>query len=268
MRTAGIDIGSVSSKAVILHDGEILSWSLIPTGPDSAETAKEATDIALQKANLSLDKLDYIVSTGYGRVVVPFAHHNVTEISCHAKGSHALFPEVRMILDMGGQDCKAIRCNEKGKVVNFLMNDKCAAGVGRSMEVMADLLNIPLEDIGPMSLDTSGREVSVSSTCVLFARSEVLAYRRQGVPVNEVLAGLCSAMADRIFAMLKKVGIESEFVISGGIGKNTGVVRRVEDRMGLKANISTEPQIAGALGAALFAGELLSKQRSKSASAA
>ncbi|MEW6034458.1 MAG: acyl-CoA dehydratase activase [Chloroflexota bacterium] len=268
MRTAGIDVGSLTGKALILEDNRILSWSLVSTGPDSAETAKEATDIALQKANMTLDKLDYIVSTGYGRVVVPFAHRNITEISCHAKGANWFFPAARTILDMGGQDCKAIRCDGTGKVVNFAMNDKCAAGAGRSMEVMADLLHISLADMGGLSLQMVNGEVPVSSTCVVFAKSEVLAHLRQGTPRNDILAGLCAALATRVYGLLKRVGIEPEFVISGGIGKNIGVVTRVEQKVGLKANICFEPQIVGALGGALFAREMLEKQKKRSAAAA
>ena len=268
MKTAGVDIGSLAGKALILEDNEIVPWSLIPTGPDSAETAKEAMDIVLQKAGLTLDQLDYIVSTGYGRVVVPFAQRNVTEISCHAKGANWFFPAARTILDMGGQDCKAIRCDETGKVANFAMNDKCAAGAGRSMEVMADLFQMPLADMGEKSLHTSDGEVPVSSTCVVFARSEVLTYLRQGVPFNDILAGLCSALATRVYGLLKRVGIEPEFVISGGIGKNIGVVKRVEEKVGFKANICFEPQIVGALGGAIFAKEMLERQQKRTAATA
>lgn len=267
MRTAGVDVGSLTGKVVVLEDNHIVSWSLVPTGPDSAETAKEAMDVALQKANLTLDKLEFIVSTGYGRVVVPFAQRNVTEISCHARGANWFFPGVRTILDMGGQDCKAIRCDATGKVVNFAMNDKCAAGAGRSMEVMADLLQIPLADMGSLSLQTVNGEVPVSSTCTVFAKSEVLAHLRQGAPRNDILAGVCLALTTRVYGLLKRVGIEPEFVISGGIGKNIGVVTRVEQKVGLKANICFEPQIVGALGGAIFARDMLAKQQKSSVTA-
>lgn len=263
MRTAGVDVGSLSGKAVILEDNRIASWGLVPTGPDSAETAREAMNIALEKSGLSLAKLEFIVSTGYGRVVVPFAQRNVTEISCHAKGANYFFPGARTILDMGGQDCKAIRCDENGKVVNFAMNDKCAAGAGRSMEVMGDVLQIPLSEIGPRSLQVVKGEVPVSSTCTVFAKSEVLAHLRQGAPVNDILAGLCAALATRVYGLLKRVGIEPEFVISGGIGKNMGVVSRVEQQVGLRANICFEPQIVGAVGAAIFARDYLIKQQKR-----
>ncbi|MBI2957739.1 MAG: benzoyl-CoA reductase, bzd-type, subunit Q [Chloroflexi bacterium] len=265
MITAGVDVGSLSGKAVVLDDNRLVSWGLVPTGPDSAETAKEAMDIALQKGNLSLDRIEFVVSTGYGRVVVPFAQRNVTEISCHAKGANYFFPGARTILDMGGQDCKAIRCDANGKVVNFAMNDKCAAGAGRSMEVMADLLQIPLDEIGPRSLQLDQGEVAVSSTCTVFAKSEVLAHVRQGAPTNDILAGLCAALASRVYGLLRRVGIEPEFVISGGIGKNVGVVTRVEQKVGLEANICFEPQIVGAVGAAIFARDTLVKQKKPAA---
>lgn len=261
MITAGIDIGSLSSKAVILKDGQIFGWTLISTGADSAKTAGRVMQGVLDKTGLSFEDIDFIVSTGYGRVVVPFAKRNISEISCHAKGSSWFFPSVRTILDMGGQDCKAIRCDATGKVSNFVMNDKCAAGAGRSMEVMADLLQIPLPGLGRESLNTVRGEQDISTTCVVFARSEVIGYLHQGVPANDILGGLCEALASRVCALLKRVGVEEDFVISGGIAKNIGVVRRIEQKLGTKAKIAYEPQIVGALGAAVFARESLEKRK-------
>lgn len=274
MITAGVDIGSLSADVVILEDNEILGYSVIRTGPDSAQTAQAAMDVALEDAgskgnDLKIEDMDYIVSTGYGRVIVPFAQKNITEISCHAKGANWFFPGVRTILDMGGQDCKAIKCDETGKVKKFHMNDKCAAGTGRSMEVMADLLNIKLEEIGPLSLQIKeGHEVPVISTiCVIFAKSEVLSLVRKGLPVENVLAGLCEATAKRVKTQINVVGAEDEFVISGGIAKNKGVVERVEELVSMKAQICFEPQIVGALGAAVFARERYEKQMEKEATA-
>ncbi len=274
MITAGVDIGSLSADVVILKDNEILGYSVIRTGPDSAQTAQAAMDVALEDAgskgnDLKIEDMDYIVSTGYGRVIVPFAEKNITEISCHAKGANWFFPGVRTILDMGGQDCKAIKCDETGKVKKFHMNDKCAAGTGRSMEVMADLLNIKLEEIGPLSLHIKEEhEVPVISTiCVIFAKSEVLSLVRKGLPVENVLAGLCEATAKRVKTQINVVGAEDEFVISGGIAKNKGVVERVEELVNMKAQICFEPQIVGALGAAVFARERYEKQMEKEATA-
>ncbi len=263
MITAGVDVGSLTGKALILKDSEIISWSLIPTSADSAVTGQKAIDIALEKANLSLGDIDYIVSTGYGRLIIPFAQRNVTEISCHAKGAHWFFPETRTILDMGGQDCKAIRCDASGKVTNFAMNDKCAAGAGRSMEVMADLLQLPLDDLGKLSLEIKEAEVPTSSTCVVFAKSEALYNLRHGKHKNDILAGVCEALALRIHSLLKRVGVEPEFIISGGIAKNIGIVKRLTDKIGLTPHIAFEPQIVGALGAALFARESLEKAQNQ-----
>jgi predicted CoA-substrate-specific enzyme activase len=261
MITLGVDIGSLTGKALILKDNAILAWDLILTGPDSVETGTAVTGRALAKAALGLQDMDFIVSTGYGRVVIPFANRNISEISCHAKGANWFFPAGRTILDMGGQDCKAIRCDGNGKVTDFAMNDKCAAGAGRSMEIMAKLANVPLGDLGPLSLEAADGGLPISSTCVVFARSEVLAYLRGGAAKSDVLAGACAALCDRVHALLKRVGPEEDFVVSGGIAKNVGVVRRLEEKLGFKANICFEPQIVGALGAAIFARELLERRK-------
>ncbi len=257
MIVAGVDIGSLTGKALILNDNKIQSWSIILTGPDSAETAKKVMDQTLKKSNLSLRDIDYVVSTGYGRILVPFADKNITEISCHAKGANWLLPTVRTILDMGGQDCKAIRCDEKGMVTNFIMNDKCAAGAGRSMEVMAKILDVPLEEIGEKSLNIVDKPAKISSTCTVFAKSEVISLLRSGVHKNDILAGLCEGLAGTVYSLLTRVGIEKEFAVTGGIAKNVGVIRRVESKINLKTNVFFEPQIVGALGAALFAVEKL-----------
>jgi benzoyl-CoA reductase subunit A len=260
MITCGVDVGSLTGEAVILENDRIAAYSIVRTGPESAATAVEALAEALKKTAIHQADIEYTIATGYGRVVVPFADRNITEITCHAKGAHFFTPTVRTILDMGGQDCKAIRCDGQGKVKNFLMNDKCAAGTGRSLEVMAPLLGIRLEEIGPLSLRAEGDPVKVSNTCVVFAKSEVLALMRQGEPLENILAGLCDGVADRVKSLLKIVGIEEDFVISGGISKNIGVVKRIEKKLGLNAHICFEPQIVGAVGAALLAADIL-KQR-------
>ena len=260
MITAGVDIGSLTGKALILENNEIVSWSLIPTGSDSSLAADKAMGLALEKANLSLEHIDYIASTGYGRMIIKFAQRNITEISCHAKGAHWFFPQARTILDMGGQDCKAIRCDGNGKVTNFVMNDKCAAGAGRFMEVMAEVLQLPIDSVGELSLEIKEAEVPVSSTCVVFAKTEALSHLRRGKHKNDILAGVCEALSLRVQNLLKRVGISPEFVISGGIAKNRGVIKRVAEKIGLTPHICFEPQIVGALGAAIFARELLLKE--------
>jgi len=260
MITCGIDVGSLSAEAAILVNGDLEAYSLIRTGPASAETAVKALKEALGKTDIRQKDIEFTVSTGYGRVNVPFSKKNITEISCHARGAHYFLPSVRTILDMGGQDCKAIQCDEKGKVTAFLMNDKCAAGTGRAMEVMATLLQIQLEEIGPLSLKFDGEPLKISNTCVVFAKSEVLSLMREGVPVSDILAGLCDSMAERVKGLVRRVGIVEDFFISGGISKNIGIVKRLEQKLGVSAHISFEPQIVGAVGAALFARDLLKRE--------
>lgn len=259
MITCGIDVGSVSAEAAVFIDENLEAYSLIRTGPDSAETAMNALKVALAKTGIIQQDIEFTVATGYGRVIVPFADRNITEISCHAKGANYFRPSVRTILDMGGQDCKAIRCDDKGRVTSFIMNDKCAAGTGRAMEVMASLLQIQLEEIGPRSLKFDGNPKKISNTCVIYAKSEVLSLMREGIPINEILAGLCDSIAERIKALVQRVGIEDDFVISGGISKNSGVVKRLEKKLDVCAHIPKEPQIVGAVGAALFARDLLNR---------
>lgn len=258
---AGIDVGSVSSQAVILVDGDLYAYSSIRTGSDSPEAARRALERALEDTGLTLEGVAYVVGTGYGRVNIPFASKAITEIACHARGANSIYgPTVRTLLDMGGQDCKAIRCDERGKVTAFLMNDKCAAGTGRGMEVMADLLAVPIGDVGHRSLEVEEEPEPVSSTCVVFAKSEAMGLLRKGWPVNQVLAAYCSAMAHRVVTLLERMGVEEDFAITGGIAKNVGVVRRIEEGLGVKGlNPRVDPQIAGALGAALFADALLQK---------
>ncbi|MBI5911296.1 MAG: benzoyl-CoA reductase, bzd-type, subunit Q [Betaproteobacteria bacterium] len=265
MLVCGIDVGARTGKAVLLADGELAAHSIIRTGPGSAATAVAALDKALETTAIRREDIEFTVATGYGRIVVPFSQRHMTEIACHAKGNHYFFPTVKTILDMGGQDCKAIRCDAAGKVTKFLMNDKCAAGTGRSIEVMAALLQVRLEDVGRLSMEANDGPAKISNTCVVFAKSEVLALARQGVPTSDILAGLCDGVAERVKVLLRAVGVEEDFVISGGISKNLGVVRRVEQKLGVISRICFEPQIVGALGAALFARDFLERKRSKGA---
>ncbi len=251
--TAGIDIGSLSAQAVILRGNEIVSYSNIIAGANRAETSIKVVDMALKMTDLSKEELKYIIGTGYGRYQVPFANKNVTEITCHARGINYYFPNVRTLLDMGGQDCKAISCGERGQVMSFVMNEKCAAGTGRSIEIISKLLDIPLDEIGPRSLKIQEIPPVLSNTCVVFAKSEALQLIRTGVAVNNVLAAYCDALARKVLSLINRIGMKQEFAISGGIAKNIGVVKRIEEYLGVKANICDEPQIVGAVGAALIA---------------
>jgi len=259
--TAGVDVGSVSSQAVILADGELLAYSSVRTGSVSRDSARKAMDAAIDGVGIALENLQFIVGTGYGRVNVPFAHKTLTEITCHARGASYLGgSSIRTILDMGGQDCKGIRCDEHGKVKSFIMNDKCAAGTGRGMEVMADLLAVPIDELGPLSLSIDREPPAVSSTCVVFAKSEAMDLLRQGWSKAEVLAAFCEAMAHRVVILLERIGVEKEFAVTGGIAKNVGVVQRVEKALGVRAvEIKPDPQIAGAVGAALLASDFLAR---------
>jgi bzd-type benzoyl-CoA reductase Q subunit len=218
-------------------------------------------DRALEGTGLDLEKIHYIVGTGYGRVNVPFARKAVTEIACHGRGANFMYgPKVRTVLDMGGQDCKAIHIDDKGKVTDFLMNDKCAAGTGRGMEVFADLMGVSINEIGRLSLEVDEEPPPVSSTCVVFAKSEATGLLRKGWAREKVIAAYSSAMAHRVFTLLKRIGVEAEFAITGGIAKNIGVVSRLERELKLKALTPRyDTQIAGALGAALVAKDLLEK---------
>jgi bzd-type benzoyl-CoA reductase Q subunit len=263
--SAGVDVGSVSTQAAVMLDGKLYCYSNMRTGSDSPESANKAMAWALEDTGLTLDRVSATVGTGYGRVNVPFATKAITEIACHARGGNFMYgPSVRTILDIGGQDCKAIHCDDRGKVSAFLMNDKCAAGTGRGMEVFADLLGVHINDVGAMSLQVEKEPPPVSSTCVVFAKSEAAGLLREGWSKENVLAAYCSAMAHRIVSLLERIGVEKEFAITGGIAKNVGIVNRVARELNvepLKTDLDT--QIAGALGAALFAKALYEKGLTK-----
>ncbi len=263
--TAGIDVGSVSSQAVIVTDGRIFAYSNMRTGSDSPESARNALNYALKGTGLPEDRIDYCIGTGYGRVNVPMADRSITEIACHARGAHFLYgPEVRTVLDVGGQDCKAIHCDGKGKVTDFLMNDKCAAGTGRGMEVFADLLSVPIIEVGDRSFDIEKEPEPVSSTCVVYAKTEATGLLRSGWKVNEVLAAYCSAMAERIYSLIERIGVEERFAITGGMAKNKGVIDRLMKIMNIEPmKTEWDTQIAGAAGAALFANTLVAKGKGR-----
>lgn len=257
--TLGIDVGSVSSQACIMVDGQIFAYANMRTGSNSPNSARDALDYALEGAEMPEDKIDYCIGTGYGRVNVSMANRSITEIACHAKGARFIYgPQVRTVLDVGGQDIKAIQFDDKGKVTNFLMNDKCAAGTGRGMEVFSDLLGLSINEIGDRSFQLRGEEPeAVSSTCVVYAKSEATRLLRKGCTTEEVLAAYCRAMAERIYLLVKRIGVMPEFCITGGIAKNRGIVERLMAKLGVEAKKTTwDTQIAGAVGAALFAHSL------------
>lgn len=253
MITAGIDIGALAIKVVILNgDSTIKGWAIAPTGIMSLDAVQACLDKALNSAEVKEDDLDYTVSTGYGRRKVPLANRDVTEITCHARGVHFLFPEVHTIVDIGGQDSKAILIGDKGQVVNFEMNDKCAAGSGRFLEVMARSLGVNLEDMGELSLKAK-QDVQISSICTVFAETEVISLLASGCAKEDILSGIHYAISRRVSAMVKHVGMTERVAMSGGVAKNIGVVRALESILDTTLLIPPEPQIVGALGAALIA---------------
>lgn len=256
--SAGVDVGSVSTQAVVLAGERLFAWSSMRTGYNSPQSACRALELALEGTGIAPGDIVRLVGTGYGRVNVPGARRTVTEIACHARGAAYMYgPRVRTVLDMGGQDCKVIRCDERGRVVNFLMNDKCAAGTGRGLEIFAQVLEVPLEQMGELSLEVDQEPEPVSSTCVVFARSEAAALIRRGWSRQRVLAAYCASVARRVAQLVQAAGLEPELAITGGIAKNRGVVQRLERLLGLKTlTTSWDTQLAGALGAALFAREL------------
>jgi bzd-type benzoyl-CoA reductase Q subunit len=263
--TAGVDVGSVSSQAAIVVDGRLYAFSSQRTGSSSPDSALKAMRWALEGTGMTMDDLHHVIGTGYGRVNVPFADRAITEIACHGRGANFMYGDtVRTVLDMGGQDCKAIHVDARGKVTGFLMNDKCAAGTGRGMEVFADLVGVSIEQVGDLSLEVDEEPPAVSSTCVVFAKSEATSLLRSGWSREKVLAAYCSAMARRIVALLERIGVEADLAITGGIAKNRGVTTRLERMLGLAiASTHHDTQIAGALGAALFGEALVSKGRGR-----
>ena len=260
MYVLGIDSGSTSTNAVIMdRDRKIKAFSVVRTGAKSGESADKALKEVLEKAALSKEDISWIVSTGYGRVSIPFADENVTEISCHGKGAHYFNPKIRTILDIGGQDSKAIRLSENGEVKDFVMNDKCAAGTGRFLEMIARTLEVSLDELGAIAL-TSKEEIDITSMCSVFAESEVISLIANNKEKNDIANGVCNAIANKAYGLLKRVGIEPDFMMTGGVAKNPGVVRAVEKKLGADLYICKEPEIVGATGAALYALEQIEGQ--------
>jgi (R)-2-hydroxyacyl-CoA dehydratese activating ATPase len=256
---AGIDVGSTMTKAVILNNGVIASI-IGPTGPEQRRLANKVMEEALKRADISLQEITYIVSTGYGRINVPFADKQFTEITCHAKGIVSLFPKAKTIIDVGGQDIKAIKVDTNGKTIDFVMNDKCAAGSGRFIEVIADTLGIPLNKVGDLSLG-SKNPAKISNICTIWAQQEVAASLAQGIPVSDLLAGVHQSLADRICRMVNRLKVEEAVIVTGGGGKNKGLLKALSEQLGHEILVPEEPLITGALGAALMGKEIVEKAK-------
>jgi len=250
---AGVDIGSTMTKAVILGGAKQISLTG-PTGPEHRKLANRVMQEALDRAGIAFTDVAYIVATGYGRINVPFADRQVTEITCHAKGLSSLLPSARTIVDIGGQDSKGIRV-ENGKVVDFVMNDKCAAGTGRFLEIIAEALCVPLDRLGELSL-TAEKPAVIGNMCTVFAEQEVVSQLAAGESVPNLVAGIHQAIAGRIFALVSKVKVKQDVAITGGGAKNIGLVKALESRFGCPVLVPGEPLLTGALGAALIGREM------------
>ncbi len=256
MLVGGCDIGSTTGKAVVLNEKSIVSQYIVSSTTRPEETARQAMDAALELAGIaSIDDLAYVVGTGYGRTKVPFANENISEITCHGRGAHWLDPEVRTVVDIGGQDCKVVSIDSRGKTVEFVMNDRCAAGTGRFFEAMARVLDCGLEGIS--SLENQGpNPCTITNQCSVFAESEVVTLINEGTELPDLIAGINLSVANRLFSMVKRVGLVEKLALTGGCSKNQGLAKALEKKLGVEVTtLPEDPQVAGALGAALIAKE-------------
>lgn len=252
MFTAGIDIGSISTKSVIMQDGRVLAHEVIFTGYNAEAAGKKAFEMVLANANLAPLDIRRIIATGYGRKNASFADKAITEIMCHAAGARYLNPKVRTVIDIGGQDSKAILLDETGRVVNFVMNDKCAAGTGRFLEVMARALEVDLDEFGRLSLEAEAPS-KISSLCTVFAESEIISLIARGEKRENIIAGIHESICVRVLAMANRLGIIAPITITGGVAKNIGVIRAMENIIAVPVDVSQYAQVNGAIGAALLA---------------
>ena len=250
------------TKVVIVDEDErVLARVESHTGAEHRRLANKVMEDALEQADLPFSEISYVVATGYGRINVPFADRQVTELTCHARGVASFFPSVRTALDIGGQDAKGLKIKD-GKLLDFVMNDRCAAGTGRFLEVIAKTLGLKLEDLGSISLKSKTR-VNISNTCTIFAQQEVISRISEGVPIEDIVAGLHDAIASRAVGMMRRLKIEPDVVFTGGVAKNIGVVKAVRDNLGCEVLVPEDPLISGALGAALLGKELTLKALAK-----
>ena len=251
MITVGIDVGSITAKAAVIKNGEVISHKLLLTGYNARNAGEKVYNSIVEGLAVDSSSVDKIISTGYGRNSVAFADKAVTEITCHAMGAHYLDPAVRSVIDIGGQDSKAIAVNEFGSVKDFAMNDKCAAGTGRFLEVMARALEVDLNDFGDFSLEAD-HPSNISSLCTVFAESEVISLISKGEKRSNIICGIHESIAARVVAMARRVGLKAPIMMTGGVAKNIGVVKALERKTGEMIIVSPEAQITGAIGAALI----------------
>lgn len=258
--TMGIDVGSTASKCVIMKDGsDIVAKSLVAVGTGTSGPARAIAEV-LENAGMAREEMDFVLATGYGRNSLDgLADMQMSELSCHARGAAYLFPEVRTVVDIGGQDVKVIEI-ENGQMRNFVMNDKCAAGTGRFLDVMARVLEVKVEDLGRLG-DESTREIGISSTCTVFAESEVISQLAVGTDKRDIIAGIHRSVAGRVSGLCNRVGVRELVVMTGGVAQNHGIVQALENQLGCEIHTSPLTQYNGALGAALFAYQKALKQR-------
>lgn len=250
---AGIDVGSSTAKCVLLGEHGICAWAVTDTGTVPARAGQSVFLQAMQKAGAVGDQVRYAVGTGYGRIALPFVDMVVTELTCHARGAHFLDPEVRTVIDIGGQDSKVIRLNSDGSMFDFVMNDKCAAGTGRFLQVMARALDT---ELAPFATELSTRPACINSTCAVFAESEVVSLLAAGEKMADIAAGLSLSVARRVGNLAKRLGLQQKIVFVGGVAKNRGVGKALEEYLEVQfAGLELDPQIIGALGAAVIARE-------------
>jgi len=250
---AGVDIGSTQAKAIVLNEhGEVVGRALLDVKASMATIAEEAFKAALQQARVFEREVVYVIGTGYGRYKVTFGNEQVTEISCHARGASALFPGTRTVLDIGGQDTKAIRIGADGRVLDFAMNDKCAAGTGRFLGAASFVLELPLSDLASLALKSTN-PVRITTTCTVFAESEIINHLAKGRLPEDVLMGMHEAIAKRCSSLVRRVGLEEEVAFTGGVSRNRAMVQILEEILETRLNVSADSHFAGALGAALFA---------------
>jgi len=249
---AGVDVGSTQTKAAVIDESRrIVGRALIATGANVMRAAETAFQQALEQGRLREEEIEYVVGTGYGRYKVTFGNTQVTEISCHGRGAVHMFPATRTVVDMGGQDTKAIRVSANGEIVDFCMNDKCAAGTGRFLGAASAALAIPLDELGPTAM-RGERPVKISTTCTVFAESEVLSWLGKGKKIQDILLGVHQSIAMRSAGLLRRVGIEEEVTFTGGVARNPAMVEALNRRLETRVNVSEESHYMGALGAALF----------------
>ncbi len=256
---AGVDVGSTQTKAVILSDNggvNILARALVDTGANVQRAAERAFDKCCQEAGLHTSDVGFVVGTGYGRYKIAFGSTQMTEITCHAKGAAFLCPGTRTVIDMGGQDSKAISVGASGEVLDFVMNDKCAAGTGRFLENSAEVMGISLNEVGPLSLQAK-HPVKMATVCTVFVESDILSYLAQGRTAEDIFGGVHLAIAKRTLSLARRLNIEPEITMTGGVARNMGMVRALEEVLGRKMQVSPDAQFIGAVGAALFALEKL-----------